>query len=90
MNNLKNITNFLRKRFRRIVLPSEEIKIEIDKQIDFRGLDSIVDFGAGSLFWSEYFANKVKINGGGGTLLLLMIFINLTFRLRNMPILNAR
>jgi hypothetical protein len=46
----------LRKYFRNIVLPVTEIKNIIRKYI--KNIDSVLDFGAGTLFWSEWFADE--------------------------------
>ena len=46
----------LRKVGRKVVLPTDEIQAILESKIDFSSLTTIVDFGAGTLFWSEYFA----------------------------------
>ena len=64
----------VRKIGRKVVLPSDEIKGILESSIDFECVESVCDFGAGSLFWSEYFAEKLggnrvdstAINMGGG------------------------
>lgn len=48
----------LRKMGRKVVLPSENIKAILESAIDFSKVKNIVDFGAGTLYWSEYFASK--------------------------------
>ena len=50
------IYNFLKYHGREIVLPVDEMKSEIPWALV--RAKSIVDFGAGTLFWSEYFANR--------------------------------
>ena len=52
----------LRKIGRKFVLPSDEIKGILESKINFDELENIVDFGAGTLFWSEYFAEKLLDN----------------------------
>lgn len=49
----------IRKIGRKYVLPSDEIKSILESRIDFSKLGTIVDFGAGTLFWSEYFPDKL-------------------------------
>ena len=49
----------LRKIGRKIVLPSDEIKGILESHINFNAIKTIVDFGAGTLFWSGYFAEKL-------------------------------
>ena len=61
----------IRKIGRKVVLPSDEIKGILETHINFSDIKSVLDFGAGSLFWSEYFANK--IGGGGGIKYLRLI-----------------
>lgn len=66
----------LRKMGRKVILPSEEIKQILRSEIDFCNIRNIVDFGAGTLYWSEYFANiaesstdsanSAKTTTGGG------------------------
>ena len=58
----------LRKIGRKIVLPSDEIKGIVESRINFEHVKSVCDFGAGSLFWSEYFAEKLNADSaiGGG------------------------
>ena len=60
----------IRKIGRKVVLPSDEIKGILETHINFSDIKSVLDFGAGSLFWSEYFANKI---GGGGIKYLRLI-----------------
>lgn len=63
----------LRKIGRKVVLPSEQIKQILRSEIDFCKIRNIIDFGAGTLYWSEYFANIAEssadsaeiITGGG-------------------------
>jgi 2-polyprenyl-3-methyl-5-hydroxy-6-metoxy-1,4-benzoquinol methylase len=52
----------LRKYFRNIVLPTTEIKTIIKKSLKNIAIDSVLDFGAGTLFWSEWFVDKFKCN----------------------------
>ena len=54
----KNIEK-LRKLGRKIVLPIDEIKSILESKINFSKVENVIDFGAGTLLWSEYFANKV-------------------------------
>lgn len=66
----------LRKMGRKVVLPSGQIKQVLRNEIDFCDIRNIVDFGAGTLYWSEYFANiaessadstnSAKTTTGGG------------------------
>ncbi|STQ83777.1 hypothetical protein [Helicobacter fennelliae] len=56
----------LRKVGRKVVLPTDEIQAILESKIDFSSLTTIVDFGAGTLFWSEYFASKLDNNAMGG------------------------
>ena len=51
----------VRKIGRKVVLPSDEIKHILESRIDFKCVESVCDFGAGSLFWSEYFAEKLSV-----------------------------
>ena len=60
----KNIEK-LRKLGRKIVLPIDEIKSILESKINFSKVENVIDFGAGTLLWSEYFANKVM--GGGNS-----------------------
>ena len=53
----------LRKIGRRLVLPSDEIKGILEGKLDFASLKNVVDFGAGTLFWSEWFASKLRRAG---------------------------
>ena len=53
----------LRKMGRRLVLPSDEIKGILEGKLDFASLKNVVDFGAGTLFWSEWFASKLRRAG---------------------------
>lgn len=55
----------IRKIGRKVVLPSDEIKGILESHINFSDIKSVLDFGAGSLFWSEYFARKISMGGGG-------------------------
>ena len=60
----KNIEK-LRKIGRKIVLPIDEIKSILESKINFSNIENIIDFGSGTLLWSEYFANKAM--GGGSS-----------------------
>ncbi|MGX3010751.1 hypothetical protein ACWIUD_04185 [Helicobacter sp. 23-1044] len=51
-----------RKIGRKFILPSDEIKGILEAHIDFSTIKSVCDFGAGTLFWSEYFAEKLGGN----------------------------
>lgn len=55
----KSYNGILRKVGRKIVLPVEEIKSILNKELfDKEQLDICVDFGAGTLFWSEWLQSK--------------------------------
>lgn len=60
----KNIEK-LRKIGRKMVLPIDRIQAILESKIDFSNIENVIDFGAGTLLWSEYFANKVM--GGGNS-----------------------
>ena len=49
----------LRKIGRKCVLPVDEIKGILEARLDFATIKSVADFGAGTLFWSEWFADKL-------------------------------
>lgn len=51
-----------RKFARSIVLPIKQMHEIMESQIDFSDISCIADFGAGTLFWSEYFASKINKN----------------------------
>lgn len=58
----------LRKIGRRYVLPAQEIQELLDRHIPWQDMQCVLDFGAGTLFWSEFFATKLlqnPIRGGG-------------------------
>jgi 2-polyprenyl-3-methyl-5-hydroxy-6-metoxy-1,4-benzoquinol methylase len=52
----------LRKYFRNIVLPTIEIKGIIKESLKGIPMDSVLDFGAGTLFWSDWFVEEFKCN----------------------------
>lgn len=52
-------TQHLRKIARSYVLPAQEICEILDATLDFSRLHTIADFGAGTLFFSEYFASRL-------------------------------
>jgi precorrin-6B methylase 2 len=52
----------LRKYFRNVVLPVTEIKCIIKKSLKNTAIDSVLDFGAGTLFWSDWFVEEFKCN----------------------------
>lgn len=58
-------TQRLRKIARSYVLPAQEICDILDSRLDFSSLQMIADFGAGTLFFSEYFANRLRHARGG-------------------------
>lgn len=76
----------LRKIGRKFVLPSDEIKDILESHINFNKIKTIVDFGAGSLFWSEYFAQKLADNranyaiGGGQNMIFAIDAIYESYR----------
>jgi 2-polyprenyl-3-methyl-5-hydroxy-6-metoxy-1,4-benzoquinol methylase len=56
-----HFTDFLssvRKICRRIVLPSDKIKIICKEYLSGKNISSVLDFGSGTLFWSEWFASE--------------------------------
>ena len=53
-------TQRLRKIARSYVLPAQEICDILDSRLDFSSLRTIADFGAGTLFFSEYFASRLN------------------------------
>ncbi|MCL2577843.1 MAG: glycosyltransferase family 39 protein [Defluviitaleaceae bacterium] len=55
----KKLYNFLKYHGRKIVLPVDEMKTAIKPAVT--NISQIVDFGAGTLFWSEYFANELGL-----------------------------
>lgn len=69
-------TQRLRKIARSYVLPAQEICDILDSRLDFSSLRTIADFGAGTLFFSEYFASRLNRSndsvlesiGGGGSM----------------------
>ena len=57
----------LRKIGRGYVLPTQEIKNLLDSYVRWEDLECVLDFGAGTLFWSEFFAKRLsQARGGGG------------------------
>jgi len=50
----------LRKFFRNVVLPVEKIRKIIVNVLSGIEINSILDFGSGTLFWTEWFLNKFK------------------------------
>jgi 4-amino-4-deoxy-L-arabinose transferase-like glycosyltransferase len=56
---VKRLYIFLKYHGRKIVLPVDEIKTAIAPAL--ADTLQIVDFGAGTLFWSEYFANELNL-----------------------------
>lgn len=53
--------NVLKFHGRKLVLPVDKMKDEMKKIIEQRGLTRTVDFGAGTLFWSKYFAEDLGL-----------------------------
>jgi hypothetical protein len=54
-------TDFLssvRKRFRGVVLPVREIKTVCRKHLSGKPVSPVLDFGSGTLFWSEWFVHE--------------------------------
>jgi SAM-dependent methyltransferase len=47
---------FLKYHGRKLVLPADEMKREIEGVM--HGVKNVLDFGSGTLFWSKYFAEK--------------------------------
>ena len=60
----------LRKIGRKCVLPSDEIKGILETRLDFAAIKSVVDFGAGTLFWSEWFADKLAAVSQGAQIFM--------------------
>ena len=61
--------DLLRKIGRSYVLPAQEIQTLLEQNIPLYTLECVEDFGAGTLFRSEFFAAKMMKNsssGGGG------------------------
>ena len=61
----------LRKKARGVILPTQEICAILESTFDLSVPRTIADFGAGTLYFSEYFAEKMAGNdismGGGAT-----------------------
>lgn len=61
----------LRKKARGVILPTQEICAILESTFDLRVPRTIADFGAGTLYFSEYFAEKMTDNdismGGAAT-----------------------
>jgi hypothetical protein len=57
----KRLLDFLKFHGRKIVLPADEIKTKIAPLLHERGIEKVLDFGAGTLFWSNYFANDLSL-----------------------------
>lgn len=55
----------LRKIGRGYVLPTQEIKNLLDSYVRWEDLECVLDFGAGTLFWSEFFAKRLSQVRGG-------------------------
>lgn len=51
----------LRKIGRKVILSSDKIIEILESHIDFSSVKNIIDFGAGTLYWSEYFASKLNM-----------------------------
>lgn len=68
--------DLLRKIGRSYVLPAQEIQTLLEQNIPLDTLECILDFGAGTLFWSEFFAAKMIKNSssGGGVIALDSIY----------------
>ena len=61
----------LRKKARGVILPTQEICAILESSFDLSAPRTIADFGAGTLYFSEYFAEKMadnEISMGGGQL----------------------
>ena len=61
----------LRKKARGVILPTQEICAILESSFDLSAPHTIADFGAGTLYFSEYFAEKEWLImrflwGGGG------------------------
>ena len=54
----KNFNGIVRKIGRKAVLPDRQIKAALEKVFERESLDVCVDFGAGTLFWSEWLQKK--------------------------------
>lgn len=49
----------LRKKARGLILPTQEILSILESRLDFSSLRRVADFGAGTLYFSEFFAKKL-------------------------------
>ena len=56
----------LRKIGRGYVLPTQEIKNLLDSYVRWEDLECVLDFGAGTWFWSEIMATRQRHPRGGG------------------------
>ncbi|ETD25779.1 hypothetical protein [Helicobacter canis] len=68
----------LRKKARGVILPTQEICAIIESSFDLSAPRTIADFGAGTLYFSEYFAEKMTDNDisiGGGQQLERVSFL---------------
>lgn len=58
---LPKVYTFLKYHGRKVVLPVDAMKAAIAQAVAKRKITQIVDFGAGTLFWSEYFADELEL-----------------------------
>jgi hypothetical protein len=56
-----NLIDTLKYHGRGVVLPVDELKEITRRLLTKRGVTQIVDFGAGTLFWSEFFADELGL-----------------------------
>ncbi len=74
----------LRKKARGVILPTQEICAILESSFDLSAPRTIADFGAGTLYFSEYFAammtnNDISMGGGGRQLRIRLVAINHRF-----------